>query len=115
MLITPSATLHAAASIFNNQTPGTIDYTPSSKTKRRHTQEKHDADLAVIQALELRLGITRWAIGSVEWEEAGKLVAHRKYQRALDELEGLVVARIFELTKMNRSQTGSRQLRKYVP
>ena len=30
----------------------------------------------------------------------------RKYQRSLDNLEGLVVARIFELTKMNRSQTG---------
>lgn len=30
----------------------------------------------------------------------------RKYQRALDVLEGLIVSRMFELTKMNRSQTG---------
>ncbi|KAF8341085.1 hypothetical protein F5887DRAFT_1062512 [Amanita rubescens] len=30
----------------------------------------------------------------------------RRYQRALDILEGLVVARIFELSKMNMSETG---------
>ncbi|KAJ3503342.1 hypothetical protein NLJ89_g8479 [Agrocybe chaxingu] len=30
----------------------------------------------------------------------------RKYQRCLDTLEGLVVARMFKLTKMNMSQTG---------
>jgi hypothetical protein len=29
-----------------------------------------------------------------------------RYQHCIDTLEGLVVARIFELTKMNRSQTG---------
>ncbi|KAG1721163.1 hypothetical protein EDD22DRAFT_983130 [Suillus occidentalis] len=34
------------------------------------------------------------------------LVANRKLQRALDNLEGLVVARIFELSKMNRVGTG---------
>ena len=45
-------------------------------------------------------------MGSVEWEEAKKLVTECKYQRALDNLEGLVVAQIFELTKMNWSQTG---------
>ncbi|KAG1719798.1 hypothetical protein EDD22DRAFT_983278 [Suillus occidentalis] len=41
-----------------------------------------------------------------EWEDAGCLVAKRKYQRALDALEGLVVACIFELTKLNCSGTG---------
>ena len=30
----------------------------------------------------------------------------RTYQRCIDALEGLIVARMFELTKMNRSQTG---------
>ncbi|KAG1903499.1 uncharacterized protein F5891DRAFT_923828, partial [Suillus fuscotomentosus] len=33
------------------------------------------------------------------------LVANHKLQRALDNLEGLVVARIFELSKMNRAGT----------
>jgi hypothetical protein len=36
----------------------------------------------------------------------GGLVTMRKYQRALDHLEGLIVACMFELTKMNMSQTG---------
>ncbi|KAG1840303.1 hypothetical protein DFJ58DRAFT_718410 [Suillus subalutaceus] len=43
--------------------------------------------------------------------KAGRLVANRKYQRALDRLEGLVVARIFELAKMNRAGTGALQTR----
>jgi hypothetical protein len=30
----------------------------------------------------------------------------RTYQRAVDKLEGLVVQRLFELTKANVSQTG---------
>lgn len=33
-------------------------------------------------------------------------MANRKYQCALDRLEGLIVAHIFELTKMNRVGTG---------
>ncbi|EGO04754.1 hypothetical protein SERLA73DRAFT_44436 [Serpula lacrymans var. lacrymans S7.3] len=41
------------------------------------------------------------------------MVAMRKYQRALDHLEGLIVARIFELSKMNHSQTGE-QLAQFV-
>jgi hypothetical protein len=57
--------------------------------------------------MELQLGgIERWVLGSPEFEEAARMVSMRKYQRCLDDLEGLVVARIFELTKMNRSQTG---------
>lgn len=34
-------------------------------------------------------------------------VKKRKYQLALDALELLIVERIFELTKMNQSQTGA--------
>jgi len=34
------------------------------------------------------------------------MVAMRKYQWALDRIEGLIVARMFELMKMNMSQTG---------
>lgn len=93
--------------MFENLMPGAQDFTRTIETKRRHALEKHDKDLAVVHALELRLGgVSRWAVGSVEFEQAGKLVSMRKYQRCLDELEGLIVARIFELTKMNRSQTG---------
>ena len=63
--------------------------------------------MKAVQALELKLGIEQcWQPQSIEWQSAGKLVAMCKYQRALDILEGLIVAQMFELTKMNRSQTG---------
>ncbi|KAJ7275920.1 hypothetical protein C8J57DRAFT_1224062 [Mycena rebaudengoi] len=39
--------------------------------------------------------------------------AIRRYQRALDILEGLIIAQMFELTKMNMSGTGYK-LRKYI-
>jgi hypothetical protein len=55
----------------------------------------------------LKLGIKQpWQPQSTEWQSASKLVATRKYQQALDVLEGLIVSWMFKLTKMNRSQTG---------
>jgi hypothetical protein len=77
------------------------------ETARRHAIENHDRDLKAIQALELKLEITKcWAPEDGEWQEAAWLVAMCKYQRALDVLEGLIVAQMFKLTKMNQSQTG---------
>ena len=52
--------------------------------------------------MEVKLGIaSRWKPGDVEWQNAGRLMAQWKYQRALNNLESLVVAHIFELGKMN--------------
>ena len=50
--------------------------------------------------------VERWMPDSPECHEAAKLLHMHKYQRALDVLEGLVVARVFELGRINRSQTG---------
>jgi hypothetical protein len=86
---------------------GAKDATRRTETACRHALENHEKDLKAVQALELKLKIEhRWQPQSTEWQNAGKLVTMRKYQRALDVLEGLIVARMFELTKMNRSQTG---------
>jgi hypothetical protein len=38
-------------------------------------------------------------------EDAASLVASRRYQLAVNKLEELVVKHLFELTKMNMSQT----------
>ena len=90
-----------------NTAPGAQDFMRAIETKRWHAFKKHEKDLAVVHTLEVQLGITdRWALGGLECEEAAKLVSMHKYQRCLDTLKGLVVARTFELTKMNRSQTG---------
>jgi hypothetical protein len=81
--------------------------TRKAKSARRHALEDYERNLKVIQALELKLEIEkRWTPEDTQWQKVGRLVANRKYQRALDRLEGLIVARIFELTKMNRAGTG---------
>jgi len=86
---------------------GIRDRTRSIETERRHALEEYEKDLKVVQDLEKKLNISvRWEPGSDDWVRTGKLVTMRKYQRALDRLEGLIVARMFELTKMNMSQTG---------
>jgi hypothetical protein len=55
------------------------------------------------QKLEIQV---TWTPQSEEWQETEKYLNMRTYQRALDTLEGLVVARLFELMKANQSGTG---------
>ncbi|KAJ7787126.1 hypothetical protein B0H14DRAFT_3095486 [Mycena olivaceomarginata] len=84
------------------------------ETQRRHAYELVSKSLAPVQDLELRLGITsRWVAGDEDWIKAVEMVGKRRYQRALDQLQGLVVARMFELCKMNMSGTGYK-LRKHI-
>ncbi|KAF8214563.1 hypothetical protein K438DRAFT_2137804 [Mycena galopus ATCC 62051] len=84
------------------------------KTQRHHAMELCTKSLAIVQDLEVQLGITRhWAAGDEEWVETAMMVSRRRYQRVLDALEGLVVARMFELSKVNMSDTGYK-LRKHI-
>ena len=77
------------------------------ETARRHARETHEKDLRAVQHMEMKMGIvSRWVPDSLEWKAAAEKVSKRQYQRCLDNLEGLIVARMFELTKMNMSQTG---------
>lgn len=90
-----------------NSAPGEKDHTLQLETRRRHAIENQNRDLLTVQALELKLELTaRWIPGDMQCHETAKLLHMRKYQRALDVLEGLVVAHVFELSKMNCSQTG---------
>ncbi|EIW78051.1 hypothetical protein CONPUDRAFT_61867, partial [Coniophora puteana RWD-64-598 SS2] len=99
-------------SVWKVDTPETMeqgrpDETSADATARRHALEKYDKELEIVHGLERRLGLVkRWTPDMPEWQEAARKVGNRKYQRALDSLEGLLVARVFELTKMNKSQTG---------
>ncbi|KAJ7089281.1 hypothetical protein B0H15DRAFT_922742 [Mycena belliarum] len=84
------------------------------ETQRRQAIELRDNLVVAVHELEVRLDVTeRWQPGSDEWSEAAVLVAHRRYQRALDHLHGLVIARLFELTKCNMSGTGYK-MRKHI-
>ena len=84
-----------------------LQATRQTEMARRHALENYEKDLRLVQDLEIRLGISRrWVPGDPKWENAECLVSNRKYQRVVDLLEGLVVAHIFELGKMNRAGTG---------
>lgn len=73
----------------------------------RHACENQARARQAVQQLELQLKIQMtWTHDMPEYQNAAILVSKRCYQRALDELKALVVARMFELTKMNMAQTG---------
>ena len=96
-----------AWSVLTEENIGQRDMTASAETARRHALESQKRDLIAVQLLENKLNIAqRWERGSFEWQAAAEKVSMRTYQRCIDTLEGLIVARMFELTKMNRSQTG---------
>ncbi|KAJ3761727.1 hypothetical protein EV360DRAFT_92860 [Lentinula raphanica] len=106
--------LSTSTNTWIHYTPDGADQTRKIETQRRHALESRDDLKAEVQLLELRLGIKdRWVSGSEEWERVKKMVSTAKYQKALDKLEGLVVARLFELTKLNMSRTGYK-LRKHI-
>ncbi|KAJ6541151.1 hypothetical protein DFH09DRAFT_1249459 [Mycena vulgaris] len=83
---------------------------------RRHARENFDKAMNAVQEIERRLEVqTRWTPGSKEWEDAALLVASRRYRLSVNWLETLVVKRLFELTKMNMSQTDAwYKLRKHI-
>ncbi|KAF8158816.1 hypothetical protein K438DRAFT_1910014 [Mycena galopus ATCC 62051] len=84
------------------------------ETQRRHALEQQAKALAVVQDLEVRLGVeTRWVAGDENWVAAAHLVRKRRYQRALDDLERLIISRMFELSKCNMAGTGYK-LRKHI-
>ncbi|KAJ7934752.1 hypothetical protein B0H13DRAFT_2305526 [Mycena leptocephala] len=92
-------------------------YTPGVSTAelaRRHAKEKVEKDLESVQTLEALLDVAeRWTVESPKWVLTVVEIKKRKYQLALDALELLIVERIFELTKMNQSQTGYK-MRKHI-
>ncbi|KAF6742011.1 hypothetical protein DFP72DRAFT_994703 [Ephemerocybe angulata] len=86
----------------------------SPETQMRHANELHDKALRSVMDLEVKLDIKkRWEAGSKDWVAAAELVSQRRYQRCLDQLESLIVSRMFELTKMNMSKTGYK-LRRHI-
>lgn len=102
--------LSAALQIWSTLTPHSIssrDTTQGTETARRHALESHARNLQSVQAMEKTMDIpSRWMPECAEWVAAAEKTKMRRYQRCIDTLEGLVVSRMFELTKMNMSQTG---------
>lgn len=86
-----------------------VSATRKLETERRHTIEKHERISLELCSLEVQLGISpgeRWTPAHPKYQEAVKFVTERKYRRALDKLQKLVIQRLFELHKLNLAQTG---------
>ncbi|KAJ7019595.1 hypothetical protein C8F04DRAFT_1214298 [Mycena alexandri] len=87
----------------------------ASATVQRHAQENFDKAWIEVQETKVRMGVKeRWLDTSPEWAEAAHLISTKRYRLALLKLERLVVQRMFELTKMNLSQTGGYKLQKHI-
>ncbi|KAJ7104929.1 hypothetical protein C8R44DRAFT_639760, partial [Mycena epipterygia] len=72
-----------------------------------HARESYEKALEAVQEMERKMEIvTRWVPEGAKWRQAATLVSTRCYRLCVDKLELLVVKRLFELTKMNMSQTG---------
>ena len=94
-------------------TTGPTDYnvdvsaTKKLETRRRELEETVRRLTTRVIALEVELQISvRWQPGDVQFEETRKYIATRNYQQALGRLQRLVIQRLFELHKLNISQTG---------
>ncbi|KAJ7027031.1 hypothetical protein C8F04DRAFT_1295641 [Mycena alexandri] len=94
--------------------PPPLTGSTATVTARRHAQENYSKALLEVQQSETSMGvIDRWEPTGPEWAEAAHLVSTKRYRMALLKLERLVIQRMFELTKMNLSQTGYK-LRKHI-
>lgn len=85
------------------------DNTLSLERARHRLAEKRQLCLHTVHDLEAKLCIhvdDRWVPGQREWVQAMDLIDKRVYHKAIDRLEGLLVARLSELAKMNMAMTG---------
>jgi hypothetical protein len=91
------------------------DSTLSIEREHRHTLQELETLRETILAMEHTLGVEhQWTPQCDEWKATQQQLDMRNYTRALDNLEALVVARLFEMTKMNMSGTGASLLRLHV-
>jgi hypothetical protein len=85
-----------------------ISTTRKLETERRYATELRENCLKQVIQLEVDMGIERrWDPSSSEYLETLGYMSTRTYQRALEELQRLVIQRLFELHKMNISATGN--------
>ena len=77
-------------------------------TQCRTTFERWQAkNEEVLQYEEEHDIATRWAPTSQEYLDALVIVRERKYRHVIDDLERLVVQRLFEMTKLGQSGVGA--------
>jgi hypothetical protein len=98
----------AANEIFSSIASGPIHVAVNNVRRRVETAySKLQYAESYVESLENGLNIEeRWTEASPEYKSFYQENVLTSYERALDELERLVVMRLFELTKMSTSGTG---------
>ena len=77
------------------------------ESERAATVRKLELQMNVVDDTERRLGVDeRWTPGHAEYQRALQYLNNRKFIRAVEALEGLVVQRLFKLSKANLIGTG---------
>ncbi|OCH83908.1 hypothetical protein OBBRIDRAFT_815670 [Obba rivulosa] len=78
-------------------------------TERRHLKECRKQILCDLIEMEVHMGMqSRWQPTTPQYRATLQYVAMRDYHHALDNLQRLVIQRLFELHNLNLSQTGYR-------
>ena len=111
MIATPS---EYRSSTINSVQPSVKTYSSElSKTRRLETErqyadERRQSILKDVVEMEVKLAITtRWQPSSAEFINTVQYLGQRKYEKALDHLQKLVVQHLFELHRMNQSWNGT--------
>ncbi|KAJ7747085.1 hypothetical protein B0H14DRAFT_3097053 [Mycena olivaceomarginata] len=80
---------------------------PPSQLARRHAIDQRNRDMELVEDLEQKLAVeTRWTSESPQWNATAAAMKKYKYLDALDEIERIILARLFEMTKVHQSGTG---------
>ena len=84
-----------------------LSRTRKLETERRYVEERLKIVMTDVIAMEVSMGISaRWTVEHPEYINILQYVGRRKYEKALDNLQRLVIQRLFELHKMNQSMNG---------
>ncbi|KAF8196114.1 hypothetical protein BJ912DRAFT_847093 [Pholiota molesta] len=79
------------------------------ETERRYADERRASVHRELVEMEVKMGITtRWHASMPEYIDAKRYMSRRRYEKAVDALQKLVVQRLFELQRMNQSKNGYR-------
>ncbi|KAG6887110.1 hypothetical protein C0995_001409 [Termitomyces sp. Mi166 len=114
------AQLADASARFRMQTPAnyhfvvpdqtyTINFSQTHKTNTtcRQLNDHRETLLVEILDMEQHMNIDlRWTVNHSKYQKMAEYIANLKYEKALDHLQTLVIKRLFELHKLNLSQTG---------
>jgi hypothetical protein len=79
----------------------------SHESQRKAAYRKVEFHMNAVEDLERRLGIQdRWTPGHAKYQKTWQYIHNPDFMRVVERLEGLVVQRLFELSKANLSGTG---------